>query len=68
MILMITFVFRLDKWVTVSLSPPSSASALPEKFPLPDYPLLPASKGFCLSLTKALQYFKTALKDSGIWE
>ena len=33
---------------------------------LPDFPLLPASKGFCLTLKKHLDNFKTVLKEH-IW-
>jgi len=33
---------------------------------LPDFPLIPASKGFCLTLDKALKHFEEALKSEGI--
>ena len=33
---------------------------------LPDFPLVPASKGFCLTLDKALKNFEEALKSVGI--
>jgi len=35
-------------------------------FDLPDFPLVPASKGFCLTLDKALNLFVDALKSVGI--
>ena len=34
--------------------------------PLPDFPLLPASKGFCLTLKKYLENFKNVLNEH-IW-
>ena len=33
---------------------------------LPEFPLVPASKGFCLSLDKSIEAFKTALKAKNI--
>jgi len=33
---------------------------------LPDFPLVPASKGFCLTLDKALKQFQESLKSVGI--
>ncbi len=32
----------------------------------PDFPLLPVSKGFCISLAKTLRQFKDALRAAGI--
>ena len=57
---------RLENWLSVSLNPPPSSSALPDKFQLPDFPLLPASLGFCISLQKALGAYKIALHDTGL--
>jgi len=34
---------------------------------LPEFPLIPASKGFCISLRKALDSFKEAIKTANIW-
>ena len=33
---------------------------------MPDFPLVPASKGFCLSLDKSLEAFKTALNAANL--
>ena len=33
----------------------------------PDFPLLPVSKGFCISLSKALKQFRDALRAAGIY-
>ena len=33
---------------------------------LPEFPLIPASKGFCLSLDKSIEAFKSALKAKDI--
>ena len=32
----------------------------------PDFPLLPVSKGFCISLSKALKQFRDALTAAGL--
>ena len=34
---------------------------------VPDFPLVPASKGFCLSLDKSLEAFKAAVKAANLW-
>jgi len=53
---------RLENWIHVSRLPAGSdASALPEKTILPDFPLLPASKGFCISVQRALEIYKSKL-------
>ena len=58
--------FRLENWIHVSRLPAGSdASALPEKTILPDFPLLPASKGFCISVKRALEIYKSKL--SVLW-
>ena len=33
---------------------------------VPDFPLVPASKGFCLSLDKSLEAFKAAVKAANL--
>ena len=33
---------------------------------LPDFPLIPASKGFCLTLDKALIQFEECLTEAGV--
>ena len=33
----------------------------------PDFPLLPVSKGFCISLSKALKQFRDALRAAGMY-
>lgn len=50
------FISRLELWIKASKSP----EAMAELKPL-DFPLLPASKGFCLSLVSALRAFRSAL-------
>jgi len=54
---------RLERWINVSLESSAGAVAsLPDsRFQPPDFPLLPASKGFCLSLKKAIESYKQAL-------
>ena len=49
-------------------TPSSSLSSFKNEsdFDLPDFPLVPASKGFCLTLDKALNLFADALKSVGI--
>merc|ERR1712142_234197 len=49
-------------------TPSSSLSSFKNEsdFDLPDFPLVPASKGFCLTLDKALNLFVDALKSVGI--
>ncbi|CAH0395025.1 unnamed protein product [Bemisia tabaci] len=69
---------RLENWLFISENHSAYISGLidlQEKqnrlkklgaIKLPEYPLLPASKGFCLSLRKALNSFKDTLKSVGI--
>jgi len=54
---------RLERWIKVSLDYASAQnkSELDTRLQLPDFPLLPASKGFCLSLQKAITSYKEAL-------
>ena len=42
-----------------------AGATLPEKI-APDYPLFPLSRGFCLSLGRALESFQTALEKAGL--
>merc|ERR1712142_1102479 len=56
---------RLEKWLSLSTTPSTSASVATESA-LPDFPLLPASRGFCLSLEKALETYKLTLKSSSL--
>ena len=46
------------------ISGPESFKIFGEK--MPDFPLVPASRGFCLSLDSSLEKFKTALKASNL--
>ncbi|XP_064478867.1 (E3-independent) E2 ubiquitin-conjugating enzyme UBE2O-like isoform X1 [Ornithodoros turicata] len=77
------FMSRLEGWLevseawhnenTVSLPDPDSlASFLAEggwdHVTLPEFPLLPASRGFCLTLRKSLAAFKEILAAAGIME
>merc|ERR1712126_805899 len=63
---------RLLKWKTVSLEHMESLASTPTTpgtsikachgLDMPDFPLVPASKGFCLTLDKAIQNFQSALE------
>ena len=53
---------RLERWRDSSTGEGGDASAV-EK---PDFPLLPVSKGFCISLSKALKQFRDALRAAGL--
>ena len=70
---------RLEKWRQLSMqhnacgagfeSAEENASSSREVSTgdqLPGFPLIPASKGFCISLEKALKNFKEALVKAGI--
>ena len=48
----------------VSQKGPDSFMQAGEK--MPEFPLVPASKGFCLSLDKSIEAFKSALKAQNI--
>ena len=43
-----------------------SRDAANASFEEPDFPLLPVSKGFCISLSKALNQFRDALRAAEI--
>ena len=66
------FMTRMALWRKISLDHSSAATspvsadqpALPEE--MPDFPLIPASKGFCLTLNKALTQFKETLLAAGV--
>ncbi|KAK3930467.1 (E3-independent) E2 ubiquitin-conjugating enzyme [Frankliniella fusca] len=71
------FASRLNKWLEVSdhynnLHPvsPSTPTSFKEiagdDLPLPEFPLIPASKGFCLTLKKTLSCFKEVMSSLGI--
>ena len=54
-------IVRLERWRDLSSA---DGDAPVEK---PDFPLLPVSKGFCISLSKALKQFRDALRAAGIY-
>merc|ERR1739842_62721 len=54
-------IVRLERWRDLSSA---DGDAPVEK---PDFPLLPVSKGFCISLSKALKQFQDALRAAGIY-
>jgi len=73
------FITRLRLWRQVSQDQCSSSSTTPAtpttpaplavgvtQYDLPDFPLIPASKGFCLSLEKGLTQFEECLKEAKI--
>lgn len=43
-----------------------SGGSLPPGVAPPDYPLIPASRGFCLTLRSSLEAFRAALSRNGI--
>ena len=43
------------------MSQAAASTGLPAGVVLPDFPLIPASRGFCLTLARALEAFKAAL-------
>ena len=66
------FMTRMALWRKISQEHSSAGTspvsadqpALPEE--MPDFPLIPASKGFCLTLNKALTQFKETLLAAGV--
>ena len=70
------FMTRLRLWRQISMdklppTPPAtpttpSQTSGPAKSDLPDFPLIPASKGFCLTLDKTLTQFEECLTDAGV--
>merc|ERR1719150_1344710 len=56
-------IVRLERWRESSTAEGGDASTV-EK---PDFPLLPVSKGFCISLSKALKQFRDALRAAGLY-
>ena len=55
------FVTRMSLWRKMSSSLEHS-----DQTEMPDFPLIPASKGFCLTLDKALKQFKDNLAAAGV--
>ena len=51
--------YWLVLWSSVSQA--AASTGLPAGVVLPDFPLIPASRGFCLTLARALEAFKAAL-------
>ncbi|RXG70171.1 (E3-independent) E2 ubiquitin-conjugating enzyme [Armadillidium vulgare] len=72
-------VSQLEKWLLISenyntthpFSPTTPTTfrqiATQDNIDLPEYPLIPASKGFCITLRKTLENFKYVLKLVGVW-
>ncbi|XP_037293692.1 (E3-independent) E2 ubiquitin-conjugating enzyme isoform X3 [Manduca sexta] len=54
---------RLEGLVALSRGEPAPGAALPAP---PDYPLVPASRGFCLTLRSSLDAFRAALRRNDI--
>jgi hypothetical protein len=60
---------RLELWSSVSQSAmvgSSTTTGLPAGLTPPDFPLMPASRGFCLTLARALEAFKAALATAAL--
>ena len=57
------FMTRMALWRKMSLEHSDQPSPQAE---MPDFPLIPASKGFCLTLDKALTQFKDCLATAGV--
>jgi ubiquitin-conjugating enzyme E2 O len=70
---------RIESWRQMSLAamkcsasttPDEDMHTGPESYKIanitPDFPLVPASKGFCLSLERSLEAFKKALKSANL--
>ena len=66
------FMTRMALWRKISLehssvgTSPVSADQPASAVEMPDFPLIPASKGFCLTLNKALTQFKETLLAAGV--
>ena len=56
-------IVRLERWRD-STTEKGNGDAPVEK---PDFPLLPVSKGFCISLSKALKQFRNALRAAEMY-
>ncbi|RWS27952.1 E2/E3 hybrid ubiquitin-protein ligase UBE2O-like protein [Leptotrombidium deliense] len=59
------FIKRLEKWLQVSNENSANTTEY-QKCEFPEFPLLPGSQGFCLSLQRALSHFKQCLTTAGI--
>ncbi|XP_037093739.1 (E3-independent) E2 ubiquitin-conjugating enzyme-like [Pollicipes pollicipes] len=59
---------RLRHWLEVSEAggTPTTAEGKPAEFDRPDFPLLPASRGFGITLRKALKTFEQTLQEYGV--
>ena len=79
--LLSSLIERVDNWRQISLAAMNCSSSTtpeddisligPESFTqasqkMPEFPLVPASKGFCLSLDKSVESLKSALKAQNI--
>lgn len=72
-----SLISRLEKWRSISVchntqhptsptTPGTFASSSSLSLDLPEFPLIPASKGFCITLEKTLQSFKKSAMAKGI--
>lgn len=72
-----SLISRLEKWRSISVchntqhptsptTPGTFASSSNLSLDLPEFPLIPASKGFCITLEKTLQSFKKSALAAGI--
>ena len=65
MIILLLHIWYNFSYLFLQIGPESFKDKQPSM--MPDFPLVPASKGFCLSLDKSLEAFKTALKAANLW-
>ena len=59
------FLARIHKWRTLSSEFAKSGQQIRAE-DMPGFPLIPASKGFCISLEKAVLKFRECLAQAGI--
>ena len=54
---------RYQKWTMLSNQLSENGAAVADDTCGPDFPLLPASKGFCLTLNKSIQVFESTISN-----
>lgn len=52
---------RIKGWMELSKAKTGNTEQIQLDYPLPEFPLVPASRGFCLTLAGLLQHFQTKL-------